>query len=231
MDTVGDLLDLPHPDEEPALRNGRRTYEYHRFRATAYKTGNYLRYNGVGRQATVAVLDDPAPEAIFGVLGTALLGGRVRIGPDPEVEAKVLFGPTGDLDDYEVGGGCKRIGYGATPTDPTWAFFEREIWSENPFFPKTEVDGDAEFVGEWSQSAALRAARTVAADLSPDDEVAIRGSLTEPSTVVAGVLAPLVVGATILLPEDDQQGTVAVGGTDAPEERSIDPADVPPASD
>ncbi|UWG47396.1 Acyl-CoA synthetase (AMP-forming)/AMP-acid ligase II [Halanaeroarchaeum sp. HSR-CO] len=231
MDTVGDLLDLPHPDEEPALRNGRRTYEYHRFRATAYKTGNYLRYNGVGQQATVSLLDDLAPEAIFGVLGTALLGGRIRFDPETDVEDTVLFGPTDELDGYDVAGGCKRIGYGAKPTDPSWAFFEREIWSENPFFPPTDVDGDATLVDGWTQTVALRAARNAAADLSPDDVVAIRGSLTDPSTLIGGVLAPLVVGATILLPEDGQEGTVVVGAEKGPEERVLDTPDAPPASE
>ncbi|MFW6003217.1 MAG: hypothetical protein ACOCPT_02225 [Halanaeroarchaeum sp.] len=231
MDTVGDLLDLPHTDEAPALRSGRRTYEYHRFRATAYKTGNYLRYNGVGEQATVTVLDDPAPETIFGFLGTALLGGRVRFDPEADVTDTVLFGPTDELDAYDVVGGCKRIGYGAKPTDPSWAFFEREIWSENPFFPPTDVEGDATLVGEWTQSVALRVARDVAAALSPDDVVAIRGPFTDPSTLIGGVLAPLVVGATILLPVDDQEGTVVVGTEEAPEDRVLDAPDVPPASD
>lgn len=230
MDTVGDLLDLPHPDEEPALEHGRRTYEYHRFRATAYKTGNYLRYNGVGSQATVSVIDDRAPEALFGFLGTSLLGGRVRFDPDDPVEDSVLFGPTNQLSEYDVAGGCKRIGYGEKPTDPSWAFFEREIWSENPFFPPTDVEGDAALVGEWTQSAALREARSVAADLSPDDVVAIRGSFAEPSTLIAGVLAPLVVGATILLPEGDRTGTVAVGTRDSAEDRILDASDRPQAS-
>ena len=231
MNTVGDLLDLPHPDDDLALRHGRRRYEYHRFRATAFKTGNYLRYNGVGPHATVAILTDAAPETVFGVLGAGLLGGRVRFAPDGAVEDAVLFGPTDEVDDYDVEGGCKRIAYGREPDDPTWAYFEREIWSENPFFPETDVDGDTAFVGDWSQEAALQAARDVATDLSSDDVVAVRGSLEEPSTLVAGVLAPLVAGATILLPDDDQTGTMAVGTADPPENRVLDAPTRPPNHD
>lgn len=221
MDTVGDLLDLDHPDEELALEHGRRRYEYHRFRATAYKTANYLRYNGVGPHATVAILDDHAPEAVFGFLGAALLGGSVEFDPDHSVDASVLLGPTAELDEYDVAGGCKRIGYGSEPDAPSWAYFEREIWSENPFFPPTDVDGDVALFGDVSQRTALEWARAVAADLSPTDVVAVRGSLAETATLVGGVLAPLVVGATILLPEDGQAGTVAAGTADAPEERVL----------
>lgn len=231
MDTVVDLLDLPHPDDDLALQMGRRRYEYHRFRATAYKTANYLRYNGVGPHATVAILDVPAPETLFGVLGTALLGGSVRIAPDRAVDDAVLFGPTEDLDEYDPAGGCKRIAFGAEPTDPTWAFFEREIWSENPFFPKTEVDGETNFVEGWSQREALQTAESIAAELDGDDVIAIRGSFTDPAVLIAGVLAPLIGGGSILLPNSDQTGTIAVGATDVPEERTLTPPDHPGAAE
>ncbi|MFW5937719.1 MAG: hypothetical protein ACOCSN_02130 [Halanaeroarchaeum sp.] len=229
MDTVVDLLDMGHPDDDLALRMGRRRYEYHRFRATAYKTANYLRYNGVGPHATVSLLDEPAPETVFGLLGTALLGGSVRVAPEEVVNDAVLFGPTEGLDEYDAEGGCKRIAFGAEPADPSWAYFEREIWSENPFFPKTEVDPEVEFVGEWSQRGALAAAESIAADLSTADRVAIRGSFTDPAVIVAGVLAPLVAGATVLLPDADRTGTVAVGAADPQESRTLTAPDHPTA--
>lgn len=222
MNTVEDLLDLPHPDDDLALRTGRRRYEYARFRATAYKTANYLRYNGVGGGRTVAIVDDPAPEAVFGFLGAALLGGRARFAPDQPVEAAVLLGPTEDLDEYDVAGGCKRIGYGSEPDDPSVAFFERDIWSENPFFPKMDVNGSAVLTDEWTQSAALGAAEKVAETLSTDDVVTIRGPLSDPAISVAGILGPLVAGAAILFPTADQTGTVAVGADDVPEERVLE---------
>lgn len=227
MDTVVDLLDLPHPDDDLALQMGRHRYEYHRFRATAYKTANYLRYNGVGPHATAAILDEQAPETLFGVLGTALLGGSVRIAPDRTVEDTVLFGPTEQLDDYDPAGGCKRIAFGAEPTDPTWAFFEREIWSENPFFPKTDVEGGTDFVEEWSQRTALQAAESVANELGEDEVIAIRGSFTDPSVLIGGVLAPLIAGTPILLPDSNQTGTISVGAMDSPEERILTPPDTP----
>lgn len=231
MNTVGDLLDVPHPDEDLAMQRGRRRYQYHQFRATAYKTANYLRYNGVGDHATVAIVDDPDPKAVFGFLGTALLGGRVRFDPDGPVDTAVLLGPTGELANYDVAGGCKRIGYGDEPTDPTWAYFEREIWSENPFFPEMDVDGAASLTDEWTQADALRAARDAADDLTPDDVVAVRGPLSDPTVQIAGIFAPLVAGASILFPTADQQGTVVVGSEDGPEERVLDVPAVPPADE
>lgn len=231
MDTVVDLLDLPHPDDDLALQMGRRRYEYHRFRATAYKTANYLRYNGVGPHATVAILDERAPETLFGVLGAGLLGGSVRIAPDRTVEDAVLFGPTEKLDAYDPAGGCKRIAFGAEPAEPTWAFFEREIWSENPFFPSTDIDGETAFFEGWSHRDALTAAESVADELTTDDVVAIRGSFTDPSVLIAGVVAPLIAGATILLPDSGQTGTVAVGATDSPEGRTVSPPDHPGAAE
>ncbi|MFB6134445.1 MAG: hypothetical protein ABEJ55_05610 [Halanaeroarchaeum sp.] len=229
MDTVVDLLDLPHPDDALALQRGRREYEYRRFRATAYKTGNYLRQCAVREGATVSLHDLPEPETVFGLLGAGLLGGRARFDPDGSVAADVLLGPTAALSDDDPEPGRKRIGFGEKPEDPTVAYFEREVWSENPFFPPSAVEGDARFLDGLTQGEALGLARTVSADLSPDDVVAVRGSFADPSTVIGGVLAPLVVGATVLLPADDQEGTVAVGGTNPPESALLEvPSDLAP---
>ncbi|MFB6093489.1 MAG: hypothetical protein ABEJ77_00920 [Halanaeroarchaeum sp.] len=220
MDTVVELLELPHPDEAPALESGRRSYEYARFRATAYKTANYLRYNGVGDHATVAIVPERTPETAFGVLGAALLGGTVEMDPPDEVDATVLIGPTDDLDAYETTPGCKRIGYGNPPEDPSWAYFEREVWSENPFFPQVDVDGATPLLDGVTQGSALTRAREIGADLRPADDVAVRESLANPDAIVAGLLAPLVVGATVLFPSEGQTGSVAVGA-DGPEERTV----------
>lgn len=229
MDTVGDLLDLPHADDAPALRAGPREYDYRRFRATAYKTGNYLRHCGVGSAATVAIRDEHDPETGFGFLGAALLGATVDFDPDSTVEGTALLGPTDALDGYDTAPGCTRIGYGSEPADPSWAYFEREVWSENPFFPETSIDADATLVPGRTQSTAIQAARDVAAGLTTDDVVAVRGSLADPETVVAGLIAPLVAGATVLFPDAEQTGTVAVGGTDAPEPTTVVETD--PAND
>jgi len=55
--------------------------------------------------------------------------------------------------------------------------------------------------------------------------VAVRASLADPGAVVAGLVAPLVAGVTVLLPGDtDATGTHAVAsGATVPEPERIDP--------
>ncbi|MFB6082181.1 MAG: hypothetical protein ABEJ67_05100 [Halanaeroarchaeum sp.] len=224
MDTVGDILDLAHPDGATALHTPTREYDYHRFRATTFKVGNYLRHCGVGDHAIVAVLDVPAPETVFGFLGTALLGGAVAFDPVTTVDATVLLGPTTDLAAYDVEPGCKRVGFDEEPSDPSWAYFEREVWSENPFFPESPADQDDALLPGLTQREVVDRAEETAAALTADDEVAVRGPFADPGTVVDGVLAPLVAGASIVFPDDDLVGTVAVGG-DGPEGRRMDDHD------
>jgi hypothetical protein len=115
------------------------------------------------------------------------------------------------------------------------AHFERDVWSENPAFPETPIDpetvalvagGDvAEEERRLSHVNLLTTAREVADDwgLEPGYVVAIRAPLAEPGAVVAGVVAPLLEGATILLPagngkaKSEATGDYAVGASDSPE--------------
>lgn len=241
MDALGGLaLDDDHPDA-PALRTGgdpARAYDYRRFRTTARKTGNFFRHLGVRDGATVAVAERPAPEAIFALLGTALLDGTVRFGPPREVEARVLVAPADRLDDYRLPPGSQRVSYDGAPTDPAHHHFERGVWSENPGFPATPVDpaSPAPAAGDGralSHADVLAAAREVAGKFDPDDVVALRAATGEPGAVVAGVVAPLLAGACVLLPGevggDGATGTVAVvpdDDADAPESRRVVARDV-----
>ncbi|MFC7045078.1 hypothetical protein ACFQH6_06285 [Halobacteriaceae archaeon GCM10025711] len=77
--------------------------------------------------------------------------------------------------------------------------------------------------GAFSHRAVLAAAERVVdeTDLGDGDEMAVRASLARPETVVAGVVAPLLAGATVLLPGDEAVGSVAVADGDAPEERVV----------
>jgi len=66
-------------------------------------------------------------------------------------------------------------------------------------------------------------------DLTAEDRIALRAPVTEPGTIVAGLLAPMRAGATVLL-GNGETGTVAVAAEDveAPEERVILPDDAAP---
>ncbi|UPV73138.1 hypothetical protein M0R89_11325 [Halorussus limi] len=251
MDRLGDLVARERRSGDAALVAPRenRTYDYHRFCTTAWKTGNFWRRRGVHAEAGVAVADDPEPEAVFSFLGAALLGARTRFGPPDarggeaaDFDARVVVAPRDEIAGYEVPPGCQRVGYGGPPDDPAIAHFERDVWSENPAFPETPVDpesvalvadegrdgADDRPVREFSHADLLAAAREVADEwgLEPGDEVAVRAPLSNPGTVVAGVVAPLFAGAAVLFPDDDATGDFAVGSNDAPEEAVVRPADV-----
>ncbi|MFC7226197.1 hypothetical protein N0B31_02180 [Salinirubellus salinus] len=234
MDVLGDLVVRDRRSDDSALRaaDTGREYDYRRFCTTTWKAGNYLRLLGVRTDARVAVADDPTPEAVLSAYGAALLGGVVRFGPahDTELDARVLVTPTAELDDYTVGPSTKRVGYGTEPEDPDVGYFERDVWSENPTEPPDRVEPDGGLLDAdrtYSHAEVLDAARRVAArwDLEPGDEVAVRASFTHPGTVTAGLVAPILAGAAILLPGDAGEGDYAVGDG-GPERERVDPADV-----
>ena len=247
MNALGDLVARQRRSGEaasglPSQRSGRRrnddsalvaagdnrTYDYRRFCTTAWKTGNFWRRRGVHEDATVAVADDPAPEAVFSFLGAALLGARTRFDPPRDSDARVVVAGPDEIGDYEVPPGGTRVAYGGQADDPAVAHFERDVWSENPAFPETPVDpGTAALVTEddgFSHADLLTPARAVADDwgLEPGDAVAIRASLADPGTVVAGVLAPLLAGAAILLPDEGAVGDFAVVTGDETRETELD---------
>ncbi|WP_276300391.1 hypothetical protein [Halorussus lipolyticus] len=235
MNALGDLVARDRRSEETALVAPRenRTYDYHRFCTTAWKTGNFWRRRGVHDEATVAVADDPEPEAVFSLLGAALLGARTRFGlpatgetgdsgqtgdseKAADLDARVVVAPHDEIGDYEVPPGCQRVGYGGPPDDPAIAHFERDVWSENPSFPETPIDPETVALvadgDEFTHADLLTAAEEVADDwgLEPGDEVAVRAPLADPGTVVAGLVAPLVAGAAVLFPDDETAGDFAV---------------------
>lgn len=236
MDVLGALLARSRRGElgdALALRHAPtgRHYDYHRFCTTAWKVGNLLRNEGVRGGATVVVAPVPSPEALLTLAGTALLGATVRLDPTDASGAKALVAPTDRLDDYDPGPGTRLVGYGDDPSDPAVARFERDVWSENPTEPPDEVVPDDALLAAGGRTYAHRevldAARTVADgwSLTDDDAVAVRSSLTHPGTVAAGVVAPLLVGGTVLVPGDGTTGAFAVADGDT-SEPSVAPGDV-----
>jgi hypothetical protein len=227
MDTVADVVaSLDDPDRS-AVHAG-RVYDAREFRSQVYKTGNALRHSGVREDVTVAVLDVPEPPALLTFLGASLLGGTTVFDPDPVVEARVLAGPTGELGAYDLPPGGQRVAWGEPPVNPAWTYFERDVWSENPAFPEPSVTEETELLPGLTHGEAVDAATDVAAEYDADDVVALRAPLADTGVVVAGVVAPLLAGASILLPEAGEPGTVAVAGpeSEVPEERAVAPESV-----
>lgn len=228
METLAALVGSLADRDRPVLRAG-RVHDARDVQSRAYRTGNALRHCGVREDAAVAVLDETAPASVHTFLGAALLGATVEFGPDRVVDARVLAGPTRELGEYDLPPGGQRVGWGAPPADPSWLYFERDVWSENPAFPEPSVTADAELLAGHSHGDVLAAAESVAADLDEGDAVALRAPLAHPGTVVAGVVAPLVADASILLGPEGGPGTVAVSvDDDVPEDRVVSPNDAAP---
>jgi hypothetical protein len=242
MATLADLA-TRSPDSHPeatALRSAGdpgREYDYRRLRTDARKTGNFFAHKGIRHGRSLGVAADPVPEAVLSVLAAGLLGAVVRFAPPREFEGRAVVGPSDRVGEYELPAGGQRIGYGDPPADPAVFHFEEEMWSENPTFPPSEATpGDpilATPERTLSHGEVLAAAeRTVEKhDLRTGDAVAVRAPLSAPGTVAAGVVAPLLSGSTVLLPDPDdpesEVGSVAVSEADAPEGVTIDPAELP----
>ncbi|WP_135533648.1 hypothetical protein [Halostella pelagica] len=230
METLDDLVARDRRSEATALSIADGpTYDYHRFCTTAWKTGNFLRHQGVRESVTVFVADDETPQALLSFFGTALLGGvtlfdsvsRWNDGEASDLQALVL--PGADADDAAVPAGTNRVGYGTEPSDPAVAHFERDVWSENPSFPPVERDPTAPVLttgdATYSHRDLFEAAERIVDgyELTADDRVAVRAPLSDPGTVVAGVVAPLLVGGAIAFDGADGtkvDATASVAGDD-----------------
>jgi len=236
--TLGDLFVRERRAEGLALRaltpaGLDRTYSYRDALTTAWKTGNFLRHLGVrgvgeapeDRVSTVEIAPDPLPEPILTLLGAAGLGARTTFRPRAEGRARVTVVDVDAEDRYDPPPGSKLAVYGGAPTAPDVDHWEQEVWSENPRAHPARVDpNDTVLVAgdtRHSHTAVLDAARSVveAAGLDPGDRVAVRGDLSDPRVVVAGVVAPLYAAATVVLPDEEARGAYVVG--DGPEERRI----------
>lgn len=236
MNVLGDVVARDRRTDTTALRMERRvgSYSYDTFCTTSWKAGNLLRHYGVRGGVTVAVDtgDELAPSPLVAFFGSALLGAATTFDPDPteRVSARALLAPAARVDLYETEPGTTVLAYGDTHVAPDVQTFERAVWSENPSPPPESVTAGEEALvaGEdrFTHERLLAAARRVASDapMAADDLVAPRGPLAHPGVVVAGILAPLSVGATVLL-DSEPTGDLGVG-EGVPEPREIDPDDV-----
>ncbi len=229
MDVLGDLV---HPergtDELWIHRSGPRSRSWsgEQFCVDAWKAGNLLRHYGIREGTTVGLFDGsdlessdeaPNPQAIIALFGAWTLGASVAVDPASLDGLDALVGPADRLDGRELPPGCKAMGYGSRPEDPTVAHFEGERWSENPVqFPADVKSADPALQadgGEWTHAELLAAGRRVreAYGIESDDRVALLASLSDSGAIIAGILTPLLVGATITL---DGESTVTVAERD-----------------
>ena len=235
MDVVGDLVDRDRRSGAPALRAPAvgREYDYRRFCTSAWKVGNFLRHLGVRSGAGVAVADDPLPEPVLTLYGAALLGAVVRVDPPtaPADDTRAVVVPESELDAYGPGPSTKPVVYGSRHEDPAVAYFERDVWSENPTPPPDVIAPDDPLLraggATYTHGDVIGAAATVVEryDIGTDDAVAVATSLSSPGAVVAGLVAPVLAGATAVIgteggadlvvggPDDDVDAAAVLDGT------------------
>jgi hypothetical protein len=206
--------------------DGSQPYTAHKFCTDAWKTASLFRYHGVGPGRGVTVAADPTPQALLSFFGAALLGAPVRFGDAIEAETRMVVGPAAEVESLTVDPGTKRVIYGDEPSDPDVIHFERDIWSENPTMPPDTVSPAETALTTadrtYTHESLLTAAEGVVDErgLTDADAVAVRASLAKPGTLVAGVLAPLHVGASVLLAETGPDPTLVVGEGD---DSALDP--------
>ena len=230
-EVVGDLLARDRRRSQPAVSvpAAGREMSYHDFITTAYKSGNTLRYLGLGSGGRLAV--DPAlrPEPMLAFLGAAQLGATATF--EPTAEARVRLVAVEDEAAYADHGGRLAV-FGGSPEATATTHWEEAVWSENPAFPPTQVDPESTVLvagdERYSHRRLLGMAQTVVDDLSltRDSRLAVRTPLSAPETVGGGLLAALLAGATAVFVDDS---TTEVEADAALVEQSSDESPEPSA--
>ncbi|WP_440990859.1 acetyl-CoA synthetase [Haloarchaeobius baliensis] len=220
METLADVLARDRRSDAPALfAEGPTTqrYDYRRFLTTAWKTGNLLHKRGVRTGAEVAIVPSPRAQPVLTFLGASLLGAVTTFDPPREVAARAFVAPTGRLGEYDIAPGTATVGYGADPEDPAHDYWEGGVWSENPTMPPEPAspsdpildDGDRQYTHADLIAGAQWAVEELG--LTAEDTVVVRGQVGSPAVLAAGVIGPLVAGASIRLDGGDED---AVGVAD-----------------
>ncbi|GGJ02723.1 hypothetical protein GCM10008995_10600 [Halobellus salinus] len=208
--TLGDGVARERRAPGPALRAraSGRTYSYHDFITTSYKAGNVLRHLGVRPGDDIYVASEHAPEPVLSFYGAAQLGAVTRFDAEAgESPPRVAVTPAAREDDFDLPPGHNLAVYGDPPTDPSVTHWETEVWSENPAVHPVAVDADDPLFAAgdviYTHGEVLEAATAVVngVGIGPGTEVLLRGPLTDPAVVVAGLVAPIIAGATVVLPD------------------------------
>jgi hypothetical protein len=226
-------------------------YSYREFATNCFKAGNLLGHYGVHPGSTVTVAVGPKKEPaepeddgamntmagdaamgypdsadpLLAILGGASVGATVDLTLMTPVESRALVHPAWCV--YEKTPRCSLLAYGGPPSEPAVAHFEAELWSENPTVPPEPVAADDPALLAAGETYTHRTLLAVADDIADSygldgtSRVALSAGLTEPGALVAGVLAPMVAGATVLLPGGPPQTDVPTATGDGTEEPAL----------
>lgn len=237
--TVDDLFIRELRDDRIGLVDATgREYDYHWLCTTSWKAGNFLRHMGVREGVTVGVVGDD-PLALLAFFGTTLLEGTTCFEPPTDLteaaDFRALVAPVDTLESYELPRGAQRVGYGSPPDAPDVHHFDAGLWSENPSFPPLSTEPETAILTDGDRTVThrdvLAAGRAVIEEfgLESDERVVVRAPLSDSRTVVAGVIAPLLARAPIVLSDTDREaeipaerGAYAVSSQSVPEPNRID---------
>lgn len=226
MDTVPGLLSRDRRESTPAVSFPAtdREMSYHDFITTAYKSGNVLRYLGVGSGATVAIEPELRPEPLLAFFGAAQLGAVATFETDRK-HRRVLLTNVEHEATVTIEPGTRLAVYGGPPTKPATTHWEKEVWSENPGFPPSTVTPETPVLlaGETTYTHAdlmEMAQQTVSVlSLSAGERLGIHPALSKPETIGRGLIGALSVGATAVFTDepiadaylvDETNGTVDI---------------------
>lgn len=243
FETVADLVDRSRRSTDPAFEGDDVSYDYRQFCTTVHKAGNFLSHFGVRPGARVSIIPDRSTgaAAVVALLGAGLLGATVDLGGRGSETAEAVVAPATAFNNGTISPepGTVGVSYGGTVEEPSIHPFGRGLWSENPSCPIPPTLAPETPLLEVAEDRVLdhrtllSEAEAVAAEW-PENEpavVAVRAPIDHPGAVVAGLLAPLVVGGTIVRVREDcrgqASGSIAVSSrTDPPERLVLDPDEV-----
>lgn len=229
METIGELATVNRYGRTVALETDGQVYSQADLSSTVAKVTNFFSYLGVTGDGTVEIDPSITPENVISFLATARLGGLADF--EPTGDGDVVVVPADREDEFEGGDGTKLVVYGGQPHSPHSYHWETTVWSETPV-PYVVRGGPNDPVLA-TEAAPLRhkdlldAAEEIVEKYDIDEEttVALRTPLVEPGAVIAGIIAPRSVGATVALDTTSTLGDIGVG-LDLSEPVEIDPTQV-----
>lgn len=258
MDTLKSLVAAGRDRDGVAIDGPSRPapYRYLDFCTDVWKAGNLYSHYGVQHGGTVAVVPRGLPTAdvdmrdhptadshshataivLLGILGGAVVGSRVLVPTANPVDAGVILAHVEDLPAVDTVGQSTLLAYGGDSEEAAVERFESGLWSENPVEPPETVAPEDGFLvrdgDDLTHGELVRAAAAVADEYGVDGNASV--DLAAPpidaGAVLAGIVMPLFVGATIYLGagQDRHAGTdsshdflVAGEGTATGNERLI----------
>ena len=216
-------------------------YSYQEVCTNSWKAANLLDYYGAHPGGRVGLAVGPKPvdadtsdregvldsaEPLLAMLGGALLEARVLVLETPgtvETDAFVRPAGAGWSDRYPAQPGVSTLAYGGPPEAADVHHFETQLWSQNPSPPPERPDPETpalEAGGSpgtaYGHGTLVRTARAVAEreSFEPGLRVELAADVREPGALVAGVLAPLSAGATVVLAGGEADRRVTDEGGD-----------------